>query len=151
MAPCIARDNWQPPVSVGARVAKPPVYRISLAQLAVLVPACALLMLWDRVWGVSALCGALVAVVPQAWFAARLFRRGGASSARAVARDGYAGEVGKFLLSAVGFAAVFVLLRPISGAAVFTGYLAMLAIQIIGSGLLLRHSPAKREHRKELE
>jgi ATP synthase protein I len=32
---------------------------------------------------------------------------------------------------------VFAALRPISGLAVFAGYLAMLAIQIIGSWLLL--------------
>lgn len=140
---CIARDNWLPPMSGGARVAKPPVYRISLAQMAVLIPACALLMVWDRVWGVSALCGALVAVLPQAWFATRIFRRSGARSAKVVAQAGYAGEVGKFLLSAVGFAAVFILLRPVSGAAVFAGYLVMLAIQIVGSWMLLRWSPAK--------
>lgn len=122
----------------GARLAKPPVYRISLAQLALLLPACLMLALWDRVWGISALCGGLVAVVPQGWFAARAFRYRGARSARAMARAGYTGEVGKFLLSAVGFAAVFILLRPVSGAAVFAGYLSMLAIQIIGSWILLR-------------
>jgi ATP synthase protein I len=125
----------------GAHIAKPPVYRISLAQIATLLPVCVLILSWDRVWAVSALCGGLVAIAPQAWFAARAFRYGGARSAREVARSGYAGEVGKFLLSAAGFAAVFILLRPVSGAAVFAGYLSMLAIQITGSWILLRRSP----------
>jgi ATP synthase protein I len=125
----------------GARIAKPPVYRISLVQLAMLITGSLLLMVRDPVWAASALCGGLVAVVPQAWFALRAFRHRGARSARAVARSGYAGEVGKFLLSAAGFAAVFILLRPVSGAAVFAGYLSMLAIQIAGSWILLRRSP----------
>lgn len=116
-------------------------YRISLVQLAVLLLSCLLLAVWDRVWAVSALCGGLVAVIPQAWFAARVFRYRGARSAKVAARSGYAGEVGKFLLSAVGFAAVFILLRPVSGAAVFAGYLVMLALQITGSWMLLRRSP----------
>ena len=64
----------------------------------------------------------------------------GASAARAIARSSYAGEVGKFLLSVAGFAVVFALVRPIDGLAVFAGYLAMLAIQITGSWLLLAGS-----------
>ncbi len=122
----------------GARITPPPVYRISLVQLAVLLPGCMLLSLWDRVLGLSALCGGLVAVLPQAWFAARAFRIRGASRAREAARAVYAGEVGKFMLSAAGFAAVFILLEPVSGGAVFAAYLVMLAIQITGSWMLLR-------------
>ncbi|HEY6130401.1 MAG TPA: ATP synthase subunit I, partial [Halioglobus sp.] len=68
------------------------------------------------------------------------FRWRGARSARAIARSAYAGEVGKFLLSIGGFALVFAVIRPIDGPAVFVGYLAMLAIQIIGSWLVLTRS-----------
>ena len=79
---------------------------------------------------------------------ARAFGARGASQARAIARSAYAGEIGKFLLSAVGFAAVFILLRPVSGAAVLAGYLAMLAIQITGSWLLLRRRPTETDRSK---
>ncbi len=78
-----------------------------------------------------------MAVIPQAYFALLAFRWRGAQSARAIARSSYAGETGKFLLSVAGFAVVFAMVRPISGPAVFAGYLAMLAIQIFGSWLLL--------------
>lgn len=122
----------------GAEIARPPVHRITLAQLAVLAVLCLALMVLDTVWAYSVLCGGLVAVVPQAYFAAKAFGARGATNARAIARSSYAGEIGKFLLSAVGFAAVFILLRPVSGAAVLAGYLAMLVIQITGSWLLLR-------------
>jgi len=122
----------------GAEIARPPVHRITLAQLAVLVPLCLLLLALDKVAAYSVFSGGLIAIVPQAYFAALAFRWRGARSARAMARSGYLGEVGKFVLSVAGFAAVFAVLRPIDGLAVFAGYLAMLAIHIIGSWLLLR-------------
>ncbi len=122
----------------GAEIARPPVHRITLAQLVLLVPLCLLLLALDKVLAYSVLSGGLVAIVPQAYFAAVAFRWRGARSARAMARSGYAGEVGKFLLSIAGFAVVFAAVRPIDGLAVFAGYLAMLAIQITGSWLLLR-------------
>ncbi len=122
----------------GAEITRPPVHRITLAQLVILMPLCVFLLAFDQVWAYSVLSGGLIAILPQAYFATLAFRWRGARSARAIARSSYAGEVGKFLLSVAGFAAVFVMLRPISGLAVFTGYLAMLAIQILGSWLLLR-------------
>jgi len=124
----------------GAEIARPPVHRIALAQLAVLVPLSLILLTRDKVLAYSVLSGGLIAVIPQAWFAARTFSRRGARSAEAIARAGYTGEVGKFALSVAGFAAVFAAVRPIDGPAVFTGYLVMLAIQITGSWLLLRSS-----------
>ena len=122
----------------GAEIARPPVHRITLAQLAVLVPACLLLLALDKVQAYSVLSGGLIAIVPQAYFAALAFRWRGARSARAIAQASYAGEIGKFFLSVAGFAVVFAVLRPIDGLAVFAGYLAMLALQIFGSWLLLR-------------
>ena len=122
----------------GAEIARPPVYRITLTQLVVLVLLCLILLASDKVRAYSMLSGGLIAILPQAYFAALAFRWRGARSARAIAHSSYAGQVGKFLLSIAGFAAVFVLLRPIDAPAVFAGYLAMLAIQIIGSWLLLR-------------
>jgi len=121
----------------GAEIERPPVYRITVIQLAVLVSSCILLLAIDRVWAWSALSGGLIAVLPQAYFAARVFRWRGAQSARAAANSSYAGVVGKFIFSAAGFAAVFALVRPIDGLAVFAGFLIMLTIQIIGSWLLL--------------
>jgi ATP synthase protein I len=122
----------------GAEILRPPVYRITLAQLAILVLLCLFLLASDEVRAYSVLSGGLIAILPQAYFAALTFRWRGARSAQAIARSSYAGQVGKFLLSVAGFAAVFVLLRPIDAPAVFAGYLLMLVIQITGSWLLLR-------------
>jgi ATP synthase protein I len=124
----------------GAEIKRPPVYRITAVQLVVLVSSSVLIFTFDAVWAYSVLSGGLIAVLPQAYFATRAFRWRGARSAQAIAKSSYAGVVGKFVFSAAGFAAVFALLRPIEGLAVFAGYLAMLMIQIIGSWLLLKDS-----------
>ena len=122
----------------GAEIARPPVHRITLSQLGMLVPLCLVLLVFDKVMAYSVFSGGLIAIVPQAYFAALAFRWRGAKSASAIARSSYAGEIGKFFLSIAGFAVVFATLRPIDGLAVFAGYLAMFVIQIIGSWLLLR-------------
>jgi len=127
----------------GAEIARPPVHRITLAQLALLAPSFFLLLVIDKVIAYSVLGGGLVAVVPQAYFAVFAFRWRGARAARGIVRSGNVGEAGKYLLSVVGFALVFALLRPVNGAAVFGGYLAMLAIQITGSWVLLRQQTAR--------
>lgn len=127
----------------GAEIARPPVHRITLAQLALLVSLCLGVVAFDKVYAYSVLIGGLIAVVPQAYFAVLAFRWRGARSATAIARSSYAGEVGKFLLSVAGFALVFATVRPISGLAVLSGYLVMLTVQIIGSWLLLTHDQQK--------
>jgi ATP synthase protein I len=128
----------------GAEIARPPVHRITLVQLASIGLLSLLFLAFDRVLAYSVLGGGLIAIVPQAYFAALAFRWRGARSAQAIARSAYAGELGKFLLSIAGFALVFAVLRPIDGAAVFVGYLAMLAIQITGSWLLLTRDQRKK-------
>ncbi|MEP4145854.1 MAG: ATP synthase subunit I [Halioglobus sp.] len=124
----------------GAEIARPPVHRITLAQLAILIIVCLAVLAFDQVAASSVAAGGMIAIVPQAYFAHLAFRWRGAKSARAMARSSYAGEIGKFLLSVAGFALVFATLRPIDGLSVFAGYMAMLAIQIIGSWLLLSRS-----------
>lgn len=127
----------------GAEIARPPVHRITLAQLALLVPISLGLLAVDKVVAYSVFSGGLVAIVPQAYFAVLAFRWRGAQSASAIARSSYAGEIGKFVLSIAGFALVFAVVRPIDGPAVFMGYLVMLVTQITGSWMLLTRSHPK--------
>lgn len=121
----------------GAEIARPPVHRITLVQLALLGLLCLCLLAFDKVYAYSAFSGGLIAIVPQAYFAVLAFRWRGAQSALAIAGSSYAGVMGKFLLSIAAFALVFAVVRPIDGPAVFMGYLAMLVTQITGSWLLL--------------
>lgn len=122
----------------GARIQRPPVYRIILAQCAILLIAWWLLYSFNQLVAFSVVLGGLIAVIPQAWFAMSLFRRRGAQSASHIARAGYAGEIAKFFMAAAGFALVFATVRPIEAWAVFAGYGLMIIIQVIGSWRLLR-------------
>jgi ATP synthase protein I len=122
----------------GAEIKRPPIHRITVAQSVALGFLCLIMQSIDWVYAYSVLCGGLIAILPQAYFAARVFRRAGAQSAQAIARASYSGEIGKFVLTAAGFAAVFASVSPINGPAVFIGYLIMLAIQITGSWMLLK-------------
>jgi ATP synthase protein I len=122
----------------GGEITRPPIHRIAVAQLIVLVLVGFILLMFDQVKAYSLLSGGLIAIVPQAYFAARVFRLTGAKSAKAIARASYSGEIGKFVLTTAGFAAVFAIISPINGLSVFIGYMIMLAIQITGSWLLLR-------------
>jgi ATP synthase protein I len=122
----------------GAEISRPPAHRVTLAQLLVLLLIWLGVGSWDANVAYSALLGGLVAVLPQAWFAHRVFRRQGAQAAMRMARAVYAAEIGKFVMAAAGFALVFALVRPIVGWAVFAAYGVMLIIQVIGAWYLLR-------------
>jgi len=88
-------------------IKKPPVYRIALVQAGVLLSLCLCLSLFCQDAVVSALLGGLLCLVPQTYFTLYAFQHTGARSAGLVARGFYRGEVGKFVLTLVGFAIVF--------------------------------------------
>ena len=56
----------------------------------------------------SALAGAGIAVLGQAYFVLRAFSHAGATSAQQIVRGFYRGEAGKFVLTALLFAGVFI-------------------------------------------
>jgi len=122
----------------GAQISRPPVYRLVIAQCVALLLIYGLLGLKDPVLALSAALGGLILIVPNAWFASRVFRRDSRALAQRTSQRLYAAEVGKFMLSAAGFALVFVMVRPIVGWAVFAGYGVMLVFQVIGASLLVR-------------
>lgn len=82
----------------------------------------------------SGLLGGLVALIPNSYFAYRVYRYSGARSARAIVMEFYSGEAGKLILTAVLFITVWLGVKPLDVAAVFGGYLAVLAV---GAGALL--------------
>lgn len=121
-----------------ASIARPPAHRITLAQCVLLLLSWASLTIWDDQAAASVVYGGLIAVIPNAWFALGMFRWRGASVARQAVKAGYAAEIGKFLLTAAGFALVFATVRPLVAWAVFAGYIVMLVTQVLGAWWLLR-------------
>ena len=124
----------------GARLSRPPAHRITLCQLALLLPCWASLYRWDEPAAHSFLLGGLILIVPNAWFALGVFRWRGASVAGRAVRASYVAETGKFMLTVAGFALVFATVRPVVAGAVFAGYVTMLIAQVIGAWMLLRNT-----------
>jgi len=71
----------------------------------------------------SAALGGMISILPNAYFAHRVFRHSGARSIDKVVRSAYQGEVLKLLMMGSGFALVFALVESANVAAVFGGFL----------------------------
>jgi ATP synthase protein I len=86
---------------------------------------------------VSLFCGATCAVVPQAYFAAKM-QGAGKQNARRAARIGLAAEGMKFVISATAFALVFAVVKPQHPGLVFLGFGFLWLVQLIDGARLLR-------------
>jgi ATP synthase protein I len=111
-------------------IPKPPLYRVFIYQLAVLLPASGMLWLWDTVLALSVLVGGLVQMVPQAWFASQAFKYTGAQQAPIVVRAMYRGETGKVVLTAALMAVVFTLYKQWHYPALLLSFSAMIPLQV---------------------
>jgi len=78
--------------------------------------------------GYSALLGGLTALLPNAFFAYKAFRFFGARSAKDIVLSMWSGAMGKWILTAVLFALLFVGIRQLDITALFVGYLLAVAI-----------------------
>ena len=112
-----------------------------VVPLTLLAQACVSLALAAAAWvwqgqaaGMSALLGGMVAVVPNAFLAARLLKPSRDQSARAMMGAAWFGEIGKVLLTALLFGVIFGFVRPIQPLAVFAGFI---AAQLVVFGALL--------------
>ncbi|MFD2882417.1 F0F1 ATP synthase subunit I [Pseudomonas lini] len=96
-------------------------FPVLMAQFVVLLIAALALWQWHGVVaGYSGLCGGLIALLPNIYFAHRAFRFSGARAAQAIVRSFfYAGEAGKLILTAVLFALTFAGVKPLAPLAVF--------------------------------
>ena len=109
------------------------VRNILLAQLGAALVLAAIVWIWlgsDR--AVPTLLGGLIGVVPNAFLAARLMSPRAGSSAKSLLRAGWIGEVGKLVIAAVMFAAVFMTLKPLHPGFLFAGYIATLLALPVG-------------------
>ena len=104
-----------------------------LAQVGVGLCLAALVWLWQGgVAAASVVAGALVAVIPNAFLAARLLSA--RNDARALLRSAWIGVIGKYALTVLLFAVLFAFVRPLSGLAVLGGFI---AVQFVVLGSLL--------------
>ena len=101
-----------------------PVLKVLLAQIMVVILIFAFLSV-ARGWtaGYSAVCGGLIAWLPNLYFALKAFRYSGARAAKDILKSFYAGEAGKFVLTAVMFALVFACVKPIDAPVLFGAFI----------------------------
>lgn len=115
-----------------------PLILLAQAGLSLAVAAIAWAAFGD-VAGASALLGGAVAVVPNAFLAARLLAPAAGTSARALLRSAWIGVAGKLLLTALALGAIFALVRPLSPPALLAG---LIAAQLAVLGALLYDTQA---------
>ena len=112
----------------GTRFIRLPFARWLIAEGVMLV---VLGMLWSmesRLAGYSALLGGLIYVIPNAYFAHRMFRFQGARNARLMVGDLFRAESIKLALTAVFFAAVFILIEPVHAPALLFTFAVMVVL-----------------------
>lgn len=107
--------------------------RVLLAQLAASAALAVLLWgIYGRVAGYSALLGGLTCVIPNGFLALRLILPRREAGAGALLRATYIGELGKVALTVIMFSVIFAALRPLSGAALFAGFIVAQLVTFAG-------------------
>lgn len=91
------------------------------AALAVVLTALALLK--GREAAIAMGLGAGIAIAGSLYFALQAFRHAGARQAPQIVRSFYKGEAGKFVITVLLFAAVFVGVRPLQAGWLLTGFI----------------------------
>jgi len=97
-------------------------------------------VLWGvfgKVVGYSALLGSLISVIPNAFLALRLVVPRSDPGAQALLGAAWIGEIGKLALTVLFFTLVFTLVRSLSAAALFAGFITTQLV--VFSGLLMRN------------
>lgn len=112
-------------------------YRFLVAEAAVTAVTALLLFLSiDVIAAYSALLGGMVFIVPNGLFTGLVFRQATAESANMILRRFFVGEAIKILATIVLFAACFILVKPMNVIALFSTFVAMMVINIIGLATL---------------
>ncbi|NHN38835.1 hypothetical protein G8764_16110 [Pseudomaricurvus alcaniphilus] len=111
-------------------IKRPPVYRVAVKQLLVLMLVGVVLGVIDTRLAWSVVSGGLIAIIPHFYFTVSAFRFQGAAAAAQVTRSFNRGEAGKFVLTLLGFACVFGFLPQLQAGAVFAGFIGMWLLQV---------------------
>ncbi len=118
-------------------IRKPPVFKVCLIQMSILLPMAAIGLWLSVTVSYSLLLGGLLQVIPSAYFAYFAFRVVGAAHVNFVLQQIYRGEMGKFTLTLVGFALVFLLVKPLHSVALFSAFVAMTFVYWVASAKVI--------------
>ena len=89
-------------------------------------------LVFDKVAAYSAMLGSLICLIPNAFLALRLWAPHRNPGAAALMNAAWIGELGKLALTVLFFSLVFTLVRPLSAAALFAGFIATQFVTLFG-------------------
>ena len=114
------------------RTQKDTIVRSLKRELWILFVLIALAIVLDTVWlhtqwtvAKSFAIGALLGFVTHLVFASFMFRHNGYRARQHIVTQLYRGQMVKWLLTVVGFAAIFIMVKPLSAPALFFGFIVM--------------------------
>ena len=91
-------------------------------------------LLLDGVAAYSILLGGFISIVPNGYFAWKVFRFRGAQSTALIVKSFYAGETGKLIMTGVLFALVFAGIKPLNEFAVIVSFILTIIVGLIATG-----------------
>jgi ATP synthase protein I len=110
----------------------PPIYLAFLIQfLFCLMLALTSFLLLDGVAAYSILLGGFISIVPNGYFAWKVFRFSGARNTPLIVKSFYAGETGKLIMTGVFFALVFAGIKPLNELAVIVSFILTIIVGLI--------------------
>ena len=116
---------------------KPQVWRLPFAQGLLLLALVGISgALGGAVAAFSSLLGGLICMIPGLYFSLAMFRYQGARSARLILQTTYKAETIKMVMTAAGFAAAFILVKPLSAGHLFAAFIAVQAVHWLAPWIL---------------
>jgi ATP synthase protein I len=120
-----------------------PVYRAIASQSLVwLITSAVVALALGVMSGYSTALGGLISLIPGSYFMVRYFRHSGARAMEQVIRNAYVAELGKIAQMGLGFALVFILVKPLNPMAVMGGFLIVQVAGMMIAARLDRRQPA---------
>ena len=112
----------------GASIKGPALGKLFATQIALLSVISLCLLAVNFTVAYSVLLGGLTFIVPTGFFARQAFRFRGAQAMRHIAHAFYRGETTKFVLTAMAFALIFTLVKPLNLVALWLAYVMALLV-----------------------
>ena len=115
----------------------PPVYKVTIAQLAVTIFIAVIsLLISGSILAYSLLLGGLISAVPNSYFAFHAYRYQGARNAQNVVKGFIRGELGKIIMTVVLFALSFKLITSLNELALILGFTLIHFVGVVMSGFI---------------
>ncbi len=112
-----------------AKAIKSPLKFTLAVQLLVMAPLLVTLNVFSELWMQSFFWGALIYLLPNAYFTFYAFRVRNTDDTQQIAKSFYKGEFGKLFLAVLGFVLVFKNVTPLQVEALLAGYGSLILLQ----------------------